>query len=66
MVNYNFKPRRSPDQYGWHSRGYLPHLDSPQSQFLTFRLFDSMPQEVLERWRRRPYRDFISIRLNTQ
>lgn len=29
---------------GWHSRGYLPHFDAPhQVQFLTFRLFDSIP-----------------------
>ena len=33
---------------GWHSRGYLPHFDSCNfTQFVTFRLFDSMPQEVI-------------------
>ena len=52
MVNYNFKPRRSLDDYGWHNRGYLPHFDAPErSQFLTFRLFDSMPKDVLDQWR---------------
>lgn len=36
----------------WHSRGYLPHVDADRVvQFVTFRLADSMPQEVLERWR---------------
>jgi len=38
-------------RYGWHSRGYLPHFDGgsiPQS--ITFRLFDSLPKEVLEQW----------------
>jgi REP element-mobilizing transposase RayT len=38
-------------EYGWHSRGYLPHFDGgsiPQS--ITFRLFDSLPKAVLERW----------------
>jgi REP element-mobilizing transposase RayT len=36
----------------WHSRGYLPHVDDDRLvQFVTFRLADSMPQEVLERWR---------------
>ncbi|MBS1810610.1 MAG: transposase [Acidobacteria bacterium] len=36
---------------GWHSRGYLPHFsDAVHTQFVTFRLFDSMPQEVLQRW----------------
>jgi len=29
---------------GWHERGYLPHCDKPGlAQFLTFRLFDSLP-----------------------
>lgn len=37
---------------GWHSRGYLPHFDGGEiTQFITFRLFDSLPQTVLERWR---------------
>jgi putative transposase len=32
---------------GWHSRGYLPHLDSPQLvQTVTFRLADSLPRAV--------------------
>jgi REP element-mobilizing transposase RayT len=35
---------------GWHSRGYLPHFDSPETlQFLTFRLFDSLPLEAIEK-----------------
>jgi len=37
---------------GWYSRGYLPHFDSEgQTQTVTSRLFDSMPQEVLEAWK---------------
>lgn len=33
---------------GWHSRGYLPHLDSPTVlQSITFRLADSLPRERL-------------------
>ncbi len=37
---------------GWHSRGYLPHLDGGEiPQFITFRLGDSLPQTVLDRWR---------------
>jgi putative transposase len=32
---------------GWHSRGYLPHFDSPETvQFVTFRLADSLPRHV--------------------
>ena len=38
---------------GWHSRGYLPHFDSPETiQFVTFRLADSLPKEVLLRFGR--------------
>jgi putative transposase len=34
---------------GWHSRGYLPHFDSPKTiQFVTFRLADSLPRAVIE------------------
>jgi REP element-mobilizing transposase RayT len=36
----------------WHSRGFIPHFDSGENiQFITFRLADSMPQNVLNRWR---------------
>ena len=41
------------DPKGWHSRGYLPHLDAPgELQGLTFRLGDSVPKRVIERWQR--------------
>jgi REP element-mobilizing transposase RayT len=41
---------KTPD--GWHSRGYLPHFDGGEiPQFITFRLADSMPQALLDRWR---------------
>jgi putative DNA methylase len=34
-----------------HSRGYIPHVDpGAYTQFITFRLADSMPQSVLEKW----------------
>lgn len=36
---------------GWHSRGYLPHFDGRDVvQTITFRLADSLPRAVLERW----------------
>jgi len=43
----------SPEPHrGWHSRGYLPHWDHPgMIQAITFRLADSLPQQVLHRWR---------------
>jgi hypothetical protein len=35
---------------GWHSRGYLPRFDSPETaQFLTFRLFDSLPTKAIQK-----------------
>ena len=41
-----------PETPQWYSRGYLPHFDTQEvPQTVTFRLFDSMPQSVLERWR---------------
>jgi REP element-mobilizing transposase RayT len=37
---------------GWHSRGYLPHWDHPgMIQSLNFRLADSMPANVIEKWK---------------
>jgi len=36
---------------GWYSRGYLPHLDEPGLyQSINFRLDDSVPQSVIQRW----------------
>jgi REP element-mobilizing transposase RayT len=38
---------------GWHSRGYLPHFDGLAiPQFITLRLFDSVPDAVLRSWMR--------------
>ena len=40
---------------GWHSRGYLPHFDSPETiQFVAFRLADSLPRAVVESLAKRP------------
>ena len=37
---------------GWYSRGYIPHFDGGElAQTVTFRLFDSMPQSLLDTWR---------------
>src|SRR5260370_41840818 len=36
---------------GWHSRGCLPHFDGRAiPQFITLRLFDSIPDAVVQRW----------------
>ena len=38
---------------GWYSRGYLPHHDGGSiTQFITCRLFDSLPQKILEKFRK--------------
>jgi REP element-mobilizing transposase RayT len=35
----------------WHSRGYLPYWERGESpQFITFRLAESLPTELLARW----------------
>lgn len=36
---------------GWHSRGYLPHCEARNFQFITFRLYDSVPKEVILKWK---------------
>jgi len=46
------RPKQPNIPAGWHSRGYLPHFDGGEiPQFITFRLADSMPQKLLDRWR---------------
>jgi hypothetical protein len=43
------------DHKGWHSRGYLPHFDAADTvQFVTFRLFDSLPRAVAETLAKEP------------
>ena len=45
-------PRRNDSTHGWHSRGYLPHFDGGElAQFITFRLNDSLPRNLLLRWK---------------
>ena len=45
--------KRELQEAGWHSLGYLPHFDAAEiTQTVTFRLADSLPQTVLERWKR--------------
>jgi len=50
---YDFQPKGLKSKQGWYDRGYLPHFDGGETpQFITFRLFDSMPQELLDKWRK--------------
>jgi REP element-mobilizing transposase RayT len=34
-----------------HCRNYLPHIEDKQCQFITFRLYDSLPQSVIDYYR---------------
>jgi REP element-mobilizing transposase RayT len=44
--------RDAAEPKGWYSRGYLPHLDAPGlCQSITFRLHDSVPLEIVQRWK---------------
>jgi putative transposase len=37
---------------GWHSRGYLPHLDAANEiQSITFRLADALPKSLVNSWK---------------
>lgn len=48
---------------GWYSRGYLPHYDGGQiTQFLTYRLADSLPQNVLRNLEFQLKRELINER----
>jgi hypothetical protein len=50
--NRNSIPRPSHRSASWHTRGYLPHRDCPNLlQFITFRLHDSVPADMLQRWK---------------
>jgi putative DNA methylase len=56
-VDYRFQPKGLRSDLGWYDRGYIPHFDGGQvSQFLTFRLFDSLPESVLQDWREKTSR----------
>jgi REP element-mobilizing transposase RayT len=45
----------------WYSRGYLPHFEGGEIfQFITFRLADSLSQNVLKHWRLAVERNLIT------
>ncbi|MDM7923321.1 MAG: transposase [Pyrinomonadaceae bacterium] len=52
MTDFNFKPKQGRQDFGWYNLNGLPHFDGPeQPQFVTFRLFDSLPAQVVEKLR---------------
>ena len=52
-IDYNFPPKgHQGSRLGWYDRGRLPHLEAGSiPQFLTFRLYDSVPQSLIEEWK---------------
>ena len=51
-TDYRFQPKGFRSDLGWYERGYIPHFDGGEvPQFFTFRLFDSLPQSVVEKRR---------------
>ena len=51
-IDYNFVPKGLKSELGWYSRGHLPHFEGGSiPQFLTFRLYDSVPQSLIEEWK---------------
>ncbi len=47
--------RITTEPVGWHSRGYVPHLDVPEVvQHVVFRLADSLPRHVRQDLLKRP------------
>ena len=51
-IDYNFPPKGNKSALGWYDRGRLPHFEGGSiPQFLTFRLYDSVPQSVIEKWK---------------
>jgi len=52
MNDYRFQPRGLKEEFGWYQGKNLPHFDAGElTQFITFRLCDSMPHNLLEKWR---------------
>lgn len=41
-----------PEMEEWHCRGYLPHCEFQSCQFISYRLFDSVPNEIVEQWKK--------------
>ena len=51
-IDYNFPPKGLKSELGWYNRGHLPHFEGGTvPQFLTSRLYDSVPQSLIEEWK---------------
>ncbi len=52
MSEISTKKTSGSQNKGWSYRGYLPHFDHNKIiQFITFRLYDSVPEKVIELWK---------------
>ena len=53
MGLFDYSHQKTVHAAGWRSRGYLPHFDGlAVPQFITFHLADSVPKQVIQRWKR--------------
>jgi len=51
-MDNNFLPRGLKGEFGWYKGRHLPHFDAGErTQFVTIRLADSLPRELLDEWR---------------
>lgn len=52
MSLINDKHRKELRQFGWYTRGYLPHFDGRAlPQFITLHLADAVPKEIIDGWK---------------
>ena len=51
-------PATAGETPAYHCRKYLPHIENQPLQFITFRLYDSLPKEVIERFK--AYKDALT------
>ncbi len=43
---------QKPETEEWHCRGYLPHREYQSCQFISYRLYDSVPGQIIEQWKK--------------
>ncbi|MBQ7212782.1 MAG: transposase [Muribaculaceae bacterium] len=53
IVGFSCRPADGPSAMlpDWHCRGYLPHRENKSLQFITYRLYDSVPAHVVKQWK---------------
>lgn len=51
LLETSIEPTDSRQMPVWHYRGKFPHREYKQFQFITYRLYDSVPQKVINAWK---------------